>query len=151
MTTPSESTDYLYRAFCDAGVEHDVAHNASGQVLNLAGRNIIDHVDNRFTTLEKDIASHGEAVRKDIARLEKDIASHGEAVRKDIARLEKDIASHGEAVHKDITHNTEALRNDIASHGEIIATHTRYATWHMSLHAVLVVGILGALFVNMSN
>ena len=34
----SESTNSVYRALCDAGVEHTVAHNACEQMLNLAGR-----------------------------------------------------------------------------------------------------------------
>ena len=69
MTTASEPTNYIYSALSAANIDPELAHNACEQMLNLAGRNIIDHVDTRFATLEKDIAQLGETVKKDIAHL----------------------------------------------------------------------------------
>ena len=76
MTTASEPTNYIYSALSAANIDPELAHNASEQILNVAGRNITDHVDSRFdavdsrfATLEKDIAQLGETVKKDIAHL----------------------------------------------------------------------------------
>ena len=86
----SESTNSVYRALCDAGVEHTVAHNACEQMLNLAGRNITDHIDSRFDAVNSRfdaVNSRFDAVNSRFATLEKDIAQLGETVKKDIAHL----------------------------------------------------------------
>ena len=87
MTTASEPTNYIYSALSAANIDPELAHNASEQVLNVAGRNITDHVDSRFdavdsrfATLEKDIAQLGKTVKEDIAHL-------SQTINKDIAHL----------------------------------------------------------------
>ena len=149
MTTASEPTNYIYSALSAANIDPELAHNASEQVLNVAGRNITDHVDSRFDAVDKRfdaVDKRFDAVDSRFATLEKDIAQLRETVNKDIAHLSetvnKDIAQLGETVKENIAHLSKTVNKDIA--------HLNgYLKWLIPFHCALVVGILATLVVNM--
>ena len=69
MTTASEPTNYIYSALSAANIDPELAHNASEQILNVAGRNITDHVDSRFDAVDKRI----DTLDKRIGTLDKNL------------------------------------------------------------------------------
>ena len=52
MSTVTDSTSATFRAFQQAGVDPALAHEASEEVRNQAGLNIIAHVDARFDVID---------------------------------------------------------------------------------------------------
>ena len=77
MTTASEPTNYIYSALSAANIDPELAHNASEQVLNVAGRNITDHVDSRFDAVDSrfdHVDSRFNAVDKRIDTLDKNLS-----------------------------------------------------------------------------
>ena len=53
--TPSDSTNDIYDAFVDAGTESTLAHRATENIRNLAGQNILAHMNARFDTFQANV------------------------------------------------------------------------------------------------
>ena len=83
MTTASEPTNYIYSALSAANIDPELAHNASEQILNVAGRNITDHVDSRFD------AVNSRSVDKRIDTLDKRIGTLDKNLTERIGTLDR--------------------------------------------------------------
>ena len=74
MTRMASSTDSIgatFRAFRAAGVDPDLAHEASEEVRTLAGQNVIAHVDARLDSLAAHIDNLEQRVDTRFDSLEK--------------------------------------------------------------------------------
>lgn len=128
MTRMASSTDSIgatFRAFRAAGVDPDLAHEASEEVRTLAGQNVIAHVDARLDSFEAGVGARFAHVD---ARLDSLAAR--------IDNLEQRVDTRFDSLEK---------RFDSLEKRFDLFIHTQWAL--IGILAVAVLGILGTHFV----
>ena len=131
MTTASEPTNYVYSAFAAANIDPELAHNAADQILNVAGRNITDHVDRRFETVENRINN----IDKRIDTLDKNLTER-------IDTLDKNLTERIDTLNKNLTERIDTLNKNLT---ERIDTLDRHFNRIVNIQLVLIVSIVGLL------
>ena len=131
MTTASEPTNYVYSAFAAANIDPELAHNAADQILNVAGRNITDHVDRRFETVENRINN----IDKRIDTLDKNLTER-------IDTLDKNLTERIDTLDKNLTERIDTLNKNLT---ERIDTLDRHFNRIVNIQLVLIVSIVGLL------
>ena len=135
MTRMASSTDSIgatFRAFRAAGVDPDLAHEASEEVRTLAGQNVIAHVDARLDSFEAGVDARFAHVD---ARLDSLAAR--------IDNLEQRVDTRFDSLEKRF--DSLEKRFDSLEKRFDLFIHTQWAL--IGILAVAVLGILGTHFV----
>ena len=138
MTTASEPTNYVYSAFAAANIDPELAHNAADQILNVAGRNITDHVDRRFETVENRINN----IDKRIDTLDKNLTERIDTLDKNLTERIDTLNKNLTELDKNLTERIDTLNKNLT---ERIDTLDRHFNRIVNIQLVLIVSIVGLL------